>query len=128
VKFMSRYIANNLTIKGLDSTSYAYRRFGNPALVMFLQHFRGNLDSWDPVLIDDSGSPLLTDAGIAKHPSPPAEGGAPMETSCDSRQVVGMDLHRRRSVLVRMTTDGRKAGDRPDRACVTSRCQMRALD
>ena len=31
-----------------------------------------------------------------------------METSCDSRQVVGMDLHRRRSVLVRMTTDGRK--------------------
>jgi hypothetical protein len=32
----------------------------------------------------------------------------------DGRQVVGMDLHRRRSVLVRMTEDGRKAGDRPD--------------
>jgi len=26
------------------------------------------------------------------------------------RQVVGMDLHRRRSVLVRMTEDGRKLG------------------
>ena len=26
----------------------------------------------------------------------------------DGRQVVGMDLHRRRSVLVRMTEDGRK--------------------
>ncbi len=26
------------------------------------------------------------------------------------RQIVGMDLHRRRSVLVRMTEDGRKLG------------------
>ena len=31
-----------------------------------------------------------------------------METAYDGRQVVGMDLHRRRSVLVRMTGDGRK--------------------
>ena len=31
------------------------------------------------------------------------------------RQVVGMDLHRRRSVLVRMTEDGQEAGHRPDR-------------
>jgi hypothetical protein len=31
-----------------------------------------------------------------------------MTESCDGRQVVGMDLHRRRSVLVRMTEDGRK--------------------
>ena len=33
---------------------FAYRRFGNPAelpLVM-LQHFRGNLDNWDPALTD----------------------------------------------------------------------------
>jgi transposase len=29
-----------------------------------------------------------------------------METAYDGRQVVGMDLHRRRSVLVRMTEDG----------------------
>ena len=28
----------------------------------------------------------------------------------DGRQVVGMDLHRRRSVLVRMTEDGRRLG------------------
>ena len=28
----------------------------------------------------------------------------------DGRQVVGMDLHRRRSVLVRMTGDGRRLG------------------
>jgi DNA-binding MarR family transcriptional regulator len=31
-----------------------------------------------------------------------------METAYGGRQVVGMDLHRRRSVLVRMTEDGRK--------------------
>ena len=28
----------------------------------------------------------------------------------DGRQVVGMDLHRRRSVLVRMSEDGRRLG------------------
>jgi transposase len=33
-----------------------------------------------------------------------------MEKAYDGRQVVGMDLHRRRSVLVRMTGDGRKLG------------------
>ena len=31
-----------------------------------------------------------------------------METACDGRLVVGMDLHRRRSVLVRMTEDGQR--------------------
>jgi len=31
-----------------------------------------------------------------------------MTEACDGRQVVGMDLHRRRGVLVRMTMDGRK--------------------
>jgi len=33
-----------------------------------------------------------------------------MDVAYDGRQVVGMDLHRRRSVLVRMTMDGRKLG------------------
>src|SRR5579875_2910252 len=37
-------------------------------------------------------------------------GGPPMGASYDGRQVVGMDLHRRRSVLVRMSEDGRKLG------------------
>ena len=31
-----------------------------------------------------------------------------MSEAYDGPQVVGMDLHRRRSVLVRMTSDGRK--------------------
>jgi transposase len=33
-----------------------------------------------------------------------------MEKAYDGRQVVGMDLHRRRSVIVRMTEDGRRLG------------------
>src|SRR5256886_12809708 len=47
---------------------------------------------------------------VARYPSPPGSREAPMETAYDGRQVVGMDLHRRRSVLVRMTEDGRRLG------------------
>ncbi|MFF4794454.1 alpha/beta fold hydrolase [Streptomyces sp. NPDC001276] len=44
------------TVDAANGVSYAYRRFGNtgagqPPLV-FLQHFRGNLDSWDPIMVD----------------------------------------------------------------------------
>jgi pimeloyl-ACP methyl ester carboxylesterase len=47
--------AENLSLE-VREVSFFYRRFGNehtpaPALVM-LQHFRGNLDSWDPALVD----------------------------------------------------------------------------
>ena len=35
---------------------FAYRRFGNSAAdgtpLVFFQHFRGNLDNWDPALVD----------------------------------------------------------------------------
>src|SRR5438874_2177196 len=44
---------------------------------------------------------------VATHPSPP-DWEALMPEAYDGREVVGMDLHRRRSVLVRMTADGRK--------------------
>src|SRR5256885_9215079 len=47
---------------------------------------------------------------VARYPSPPGIREAPMETAYDGRQVVGMDLPRRRSVLVRMTEDGRRLG------------------
>jgi pimeloyl-ACP methyl ester carboxylesterase len=47
--------AENLSLE-VGEVSFVYRRFGNaqtaaPVLVM-LQHFRGNLDSWDPALVD----------------------------------------------------------------------------
>src|SRR5271169_2745209 len=36
--------------------------------------------------------------------------GRPLVEAYDGPQIVGMDLHRRRSVLVRMTEDGQKLG------------------
>ena len=51
----SNYTAPNLTIEGRNGTTYAYRRFGRAGAVpvLFLQHFRGNLDNWDAALVDD---------------------------------------------------------------------------
>lgn len=51
---MSQYTAPNLTVDAPNGTTYAYRRFGEPGScpVVMLQHFRGNLDNWDPALVD----------------------------------------------------------------------------
>jgi pimeloyl-ACP methyl ester carboxylesterase len=51
----SQLTAANQSIQ-IDGDSFSYRRFGNeqtdaPPLIG-LQHFRGNLDSWDPALVD----------------------------------------------------------------------------
>jgi pimeloyl-ACP methyl ester carboxylesterase len=66
---------------------YAYRRFGNPSglPLLFLQHFTGTLDNWDPAVTDplasgrevilfdsagvgrSSGTVPTTIAGMAKH-------------------------------------------------------------
>jgi pimeloyl-ACP methyl ester carboxylesterase len=63
--------AENLSLE-VGDVSFVYRRFGNvqtaaPALVM-LQHFRGNLDNWDPALVDrlaqDREVVLLDNRGV----------------------------------------------------------------
>ena len=51
----SQLTAPNRSVE-VDGDTLVYRRFGNeqtdqPPLV-FLQHFRGNLDNWDPILVD----------------------------------------------------------------------------
>jgi pimeloyl-ACP methyl ester carboxylesterase len=51
----SQLTAENLSLE-VGEDSFVYRRFGNeqtaaPPLVM-LQHFRGNLDNWDPAFVD----------------------------------------------------------------------------
>jgi len=52
----SQLTAPNLSVEAADGVRYAYRRFGNTTAgnvpLLFLQHFRGNLDNWDPSLID----------------------------------------------------------------------------
>jgi pimeloyl-ACP methyl ester carboxylesterase len=63
--------AGNLSLE-VGDVSFVYRRFGNeetvaPALLM-LQHFRGNLDNWDPALVDrlaqDRDVILLDNRGV----------------------------------------------------------------
>src|SRR3954454_17028524 len=42
------------TVTGDSEVEYAYRELGRGDVpLVLLQHFRGNLDNWDPALIDD---------------------------------------------------------------------------
>jgi pimeloyl-ACP methyl ester carboxylesterase len=52
---LGQFTAPNLSIDAGNGITYAYRRFGAPASappLVFFQHFRGNLDNWDPSLVD----------------------------------------------------------------------------
>lgn len=47
--------APNSAVTAANGTTYAYRRFGSSTdgvPLVFLMHFRGNLDNWDPALVD----------------------------------------------------------------------------
>ncbi|MYS19502.1 Pimeloyl-ACP methyl ester carboxylesterase [Streptomyces sp. DvalAA-14] len=65
--------APNETIEARNGIRYTYRRFGNTGTsalpLVFLQHYRGNLDNWDPVLIDTIAEQreviLLDNTGVA---------------------------------------------------------------
>jgi pimeloyl-ACP methyl ester carboxylesterase len=41
-------------VEAANGVTYAYKRFGSGGTVpvVFLQHFRGNIDNWDPALVD----------------------------------------------------------------------------
>src|SRR3984885_325536 len=47
----------NLRVESEGDLGFAYRDTGGDGRpVILLQHFRGNLDNWDPALIDDLAS------------------------------------------------------------------------
>jgi pimeloyl-ACP methyl ester carboxylesterase len=47
----------NKAVSAANGIDYAYRELGHGAVpLVLLQHFRGNLDNWDPSLIDALGS------------------------------------------------------------------------
>ena len=49
--------ASSKVISAANDTDYAYRDVGTGSVpLVLLQHFRGNLDNWDPALIDDLAS------------------------------------------------------------------------
>jgi pimeloyl-ACP methyl ester carboxylesterase len=50
---MSYTETENKRVEGANGTSFAYRDLGSGEVPLVLfQHFRGNLDNWDPVLVD----------------------------------------------------------------------------
>jgi pimeloyl-ACP methyl ester carboxylesterase len=63
----------------VNGVSYAYRRFGaTPGTpIVFLQHFRGGLDNWDPLVTDglalDRPVILFNNAGVASATGQPAD-------------------------------------------------------
>jgi pimeloyl-ACP methyl ester carboxylesterase len=74
----SQLTARNLSIEAPNGIAYAYRRFGvaggaAPPLVL-LQHFRGNLDNWDPALVDELAKSreviLVDNTGLRDRPGP----------------------------------------------------------
>jgi len=64
--------APNRALEAANGIAYAYRRFGNAARgvppLLCLQHFRGNLDNWDPALVDRAAGDreviLLANRGV----------------------------------------------------------------
>ena len=56
----------------VDGTKFAYRRFGRSSDVplVFLMHFRGTMDHWDPALINRVAEQrtifLLDNSGVGK--------------------------------------------------------------
>ena len=47
----------NMRVKTEQGLTYSYRDTGGDGIpLVLLQHFRGNLDNWDPALVDALGS------------------------------------------------------------------------
>ena len=69
---VTQLTAPNQTVEAPNGVSYAYRRLGDPSTsappLVALQHFRGNLDNWDPALVDSIASTreviLFDNAGV----------------------------------------------------------------
>ena len=67
----SQLTADNRSVE-VDGATLVYRQFGNPQTnappLLCLQHFRGNLDFWDPALVDriaqDREVILLANRGV----------------------------------------------------------------
>ena len=97
--------ARNERIEAANGVRYAYRRYGNPGSpappLVFLQHYRGNLDNWDPALVDTIAEQreviLLDNAGVAgssgKVPSTAAEMAVDAIAFTDALGLRTYDLH-----------------------------------
>jgi pimeloyl-ACP methyl ester carboxylesterase len=103
---VTQITAPNKHIEAANGVRYAYRRYGNAEtsalpLVCF-QHNRGNLDNWDPVLVDTLATEreviLVDNAGVAgstgKVPSTIAGMAIDAVAFTDALGLRTYDLHR----------------------------------
>ena len=79
-----------------NEIEYAYRDTGvGPVPLVLLQHFRGNLDNWDPALIDAlaAGRRVVTfdNTGVGA-----SSGTTPGTAGCRRHARLGAGRHRRR--------------------------------
>jgi len=71
-EILSQLAAPTLRIEAANGVTYAYRRFGNSSAgalpLVCLVHYRGNLDNWDPMLVDTIATQreviLVDNAGV----------------------------------------------------------------
>lgn len=71
-----------------DGVTYAYRRFGPPSAVplVLLQHFRGNIDDWDPAFTDALA--VKREIILADPPGVGASTGVPDHTVAGTAQSI----------------------------------------
>jgi hypothetical protein len=78
----------NKLISAANGIDYAYRETGDgPVPLVLLQHFHGNLDNWDPALIDALASARRVRARpgcTAGHPTSSARSAHPKPTPADT--------------------------------------------
>ncbi len=73
-----------------DGVTYAYRRFGRAegTHLLMLQHFRGNLDNWDPALTDALAAER--EVILVDYPGLGSSTGRPAHTVAETaRQIIG---------------------------------------
>jgi pimeloyl-ACP methyl ester carboxylesterase len=81
----------NQFVKARNEVTYAYRRFGSSAAgqppLVLLQHFRGNLDNWDPLLLDSLAASRevipVDNAGVGR-----STGTVPASITAMARDVI----------------------------------------
>ena len=98
---LTHHTAPNQFVEGANGTRYAYRRFGKSGGVplVCLQHFRGDLDSWDPGLTDTIAGEreviLVDNTGVAltsgRTPSTVEEMSRDIVTFCEALALEEVD-------------------------------------
>lgn len=93
VAVLSLVTAPNQTVDAADGITYVYRRFGaaGGVPVVFLQCFRGNIDTWDPALIDEIAAEreviVFSAKGVGSSTGRPARSVA--ESAADAVAFIG---------------------------------------